>query len=196
MENDVRIRVAREDDASALLEIYAHYIRETAITFEYEVPSVKEFSDRIARTLERYPYFVAESSGKIAGYCYASDFHPRAAFAWDAEPSIYLKNDMRNRGIGRRLYAALEETLQKMNIVNLYALVACTQDKDDPHLTDDSPIFHAKMGYRTVGHLKNTGYKFNRWYDMIFMEKSLGDKTADMKRVIPFPQLDESHAQK
>ena len=73
----MRIRMAGLEDAAALLAIYAPYVRETAITFEYDVPSEKEFAGRIAHTLEKFPYLVAENDGEIVGYAYAGAFHPR-----------------------------------------------------------------------------------------------------------------------
>ena len=101
------IRVAALDDAEELLKIYAPYVRETAITFEYEVPSPEEFRERIAHTLEKYPYLVAEHDGKIVGYAYVSPFKERAAYAWAVETSIYVRREGRRQGVGRALYAAL-----------------------------------------------------------------------------------------
>lgn len=89
--NNIRIRTARPEDAIELLEIYAPYVRETAVTYEYTVPSKEEFASRIRHTMEKYPYLVAEKDGEILGYAYAGAFHPRAAYAWDAEMSIYIK---------------------------------------------------------------------------------------------------------
>lgn len=86
----VTIRVASPDDAPALLGIYAPYVEETAITFEYEVPTEAEFRRRIEATGARYPYLVAEQDGTILGYAYLSAFVGRAAYDWAAETSIYL----------------------------------------------------------------------------------------------------------
>lgn len=94
--NDCLIRLARPDDAAALLEIYAPYVRDTAITFEYTPPSEEEFQRRILSVEERYPYLVAEQHGRIAGYAYASRFKERAAYDWDVETSIYLRMDERH----------------------------------------------------------------------------------------------------
>ena len=185
----ITIRTAVADDAGKLLEIYSYYVRNTAVTFEYEVPAEAEFRGRIENTLRKYPYLVALYEGEVAGYCYASAFHPRAAYGWDAETSIYLRNDMHRKGIGRLLYERLEEILRQMNIVNLYACIACTQDKDDPYLTNNSPDFHAHLGYVKAGHFAKSGYKFGRWYDMTFMEKTIGERAEKMPEVIPFAEL-------
>ena len=96
----IRLRTAGEEDAEALLDIYAPYVEHTAVSFEYEVPSVEEFRERIRRIRERYPYLLAESEGEILGYAYASPFHERRAYDWAAETSIYLRRDRRRQGLG------------------------------------------------------------------------------------------------
>ena len=90
MNSEMIIRTASEADAPALLEIYAPYVDRTAITFEYEVPSVDEFASRIRNTLQKYPYLVAEKGGRILGYAYAGPFHDRPAYDWSVETSIYV----------------------------------------------------------------------------------------------------------
>ena len=109
----ILLRTARPSDAARLVEIYAPYVTDTAITFEYEVPSVEEFRGRIEKTLEKYPYIVAEQNGRILGYAYASAFARRAAYNWSVELSIYLDMEIRRQGIGGRLYKALEEILKE-----------------------------------------------------------------------------------
>ena len=112
MENIV-IRSASVKDAEALLNIYAYYVENTAITFEYEVPTVEEFQQRIANTLKKYPYLVAEKEGTILGYAYAGVFKDRAAYDWSAEVTIYLSHNATKCGIGRKLYEALETEMKK-----------------------------------------------------------------------------------
>ena len=100
----VTIRPAAPEDAPALLAIYAPYVRETAVTFEYEVPTPEEFAGRIRRTLERYPYLTAQCGGEVLGYACAGPFKERAAYGWSVETTIYLRQDQRGRGLGRALY--------------------------------------------------------------------------------------------
>lgn len=176
-ENDeVVLRDAELSDAEGILAVYAPYVEETAITFEYAVPSLEEFRDRIRATKKTHPYIVAERGGKIVGYAYAGRFQSRKAYDWSVEMTVYVKKDERRRGIGRRLYGELERQLREMGILNACACIAAPPegDADDPYLTDQSIRFHEKLGYRMVGRFLSSGSKFGRWFDMVWMEKSLG----------------------
>lgn len=183
---DLIIRPAAVSDAPALLAIYAPYVLETAVSFEYEAPSPKAFEARIRETLRKYPYLVAEAAGRPVGYAYAGPFHQRAAYDWAVETSIYVAMDQRRLGAGRRLHTALEAALAQMGILNLNACIACPPHAGDPYLTRDSLVFHARLGYRRVGRFRQCGYKFNRWYDMVWMEKHLGPHRASQPPVRPF----------
>ncbi len=168
------IRSAEPGDAGRLTEIYAYYVEETAVTFEYDVPTEEEFRGRIARTLERYPYLVLEEDGVIRGYAYAGVFKDRAAYARSCEVSIYVDRARRGKGYGRMLYEALEEALKERGILNLYACVA-DPVTEDRYLTRDSERFHQHLGYCRAGVFHKCGYKFGRWYNMIWMEKIVGE---------------------
>ena len=178
------IRLAKESDAEKLLAIYAPYVAETAITFEYDVPSVAEFQERIRHTLERYPYLVFERDGRPLGYAYAGPFQARAAYQWDVETSIYVEKDLRRQGIGKALYAALEDLLRKQHVLNVNACIACAPVEDE-YLTNSSEAFHERLGYRMVGKFTRCGYKFGRWYDMVWMEKLVGDHEKNPLPVVP-----------
>ncbi|MDD3164391.1 MAG: GNAT family N-acetyltransferase [Oscillospiraceae bacterium] len=182
------LRVATAQDVSAMLEIYAPYVRETAISFEYDVPDAAAFGARLRATLPRYPWLAAERDGVVCGYAYLSAFHARAAYGWCAEPSIYVHRDCRRQGIGQRLYAALEQLARRQNLLTLNACIACT-DSADEHLTNDSVAFHAQLGYQTVGKFHRCGFKFSTWYDMVWMEKQLSPHTGAPKPVVPFSAL-------
>lgn len=186
----VRIREATPKDAAALVEIYAPYVRETAVTFEYDVPSVAEFSGRIERVLEKFPYLVAENDGEIVGYAYAGAFHPRAAYRWCAEMSVYVKQNARRMGVGRMLYDEMEAILRMQRLTNVEACIA-VPSAPDAHLTMDSVRFHEKMGYRMVGAFHQCGYKFDTWYDMVWMEKHIGEHTHAQPSVLRFDEIRE-----
>lgn len=181
--DEIIIREASLEDASRLLEIYGYYIENTAITFEYEVPSVSEFQERIKNIKTKYPYLVIQKNGCIMGYAYANVFKDRAAYDWACELSIYLDHACQKQGLGKKLYDALEVELKKMGILNLYACIAYPH-QEDPYLNKNSAEFHAHLGFETVGYFHLCGYKFDRWYDMIWMEKLIGEhqkKTASVQ---------------
>ena len=129
MSREPVIRYATLEDAPRLLEIYGWYVENTAISFEYTVPTLEEFRGRIERTLRRYPYLVVEEEGRIMGYCHARPFVGRKAYDWSAELTIYLDHGAKKRGYGRLLYEALEKELSRMGILNLYACIgqSCKQ---------------------------------------------------------------------
>lgn len=184
------IRVAREQDAEALRQIYGYYVENTAVSFEYETPTEEDFRERIRTVLLTHPYLVYEEDGVLLGYAYAHPLITRAACDWSVEVSIYLHKDARGKGIGRALYEALERALKAQNIVNLEVSIAATE-REDGHLTRDSLYFHEKMGYRTVGKFTNCGYKFGKWYDLIWMEKTIGTHETKMPAMRPFSGLRE-----
>ena len=185
----LHLRTATPEDAEALLAIYAPYVTDTAITFEYDVPTLAEFRQRIEMTLTKYPYLVAERDGEVLGYAYAGALGERAAYGWSAETSIYLRQDCRRMGLGRCLYDALEAQARRQNIQTLYACIAASSGENDPHLTHASIAFHTDRGYRTVAQFHRCGYKFDRWYDIVWMEKPLGDYPATPAPFIPFPKV-------
>lgn len=166
----MEIRTATINDAEELLEIYRPYVEDTAISFEYDVPTVEEFAGRIESIKKKYPYIVAVEDGKIIGYAYAGVFKGRAAYDHCVETTIYIKSDCKGKGIGRKLYEELEKELKAQGIRNLYACIAVC-DVEDEHLTNDSWHYHEHMGYELVGRFHKCGYKYDRWYDMIWMEK-------------------------
>ena len=167
------IRGARAADAEEMLEIYSWYVRNTAVSFEYEPPTPEAFRARMAHGMERYPWLVLESEGRLLGYACAGPFKARDAYDWSCETTIYLHRDCRGRGLGRALYEALEAELGAMGVRNLYACIAYA-DPEDETLTLDSPRFHAHMGYVQAGRFHRCASKFGRWYDMVWMEKQIG----------------------
>ena len=168
MKNNIIIRVASTEDAQTLLEIYRPYVEHTAITFEYDVPDIEEFMNRIKNTQKTYPYLVAEYQGEILGYAYAGAFKERAAYDWAVETSIYVRQNQKRMGVGSLLY------------------------EKDPYLTKDSVLFHEKFGYSMVGKFHACGYKFNRWYDMVWMEKMIGEHLEKQPPIVPFSEIEHT----
>ena len=184
----VTIRSAMQQDAEALLKIYAPYVKNTAITFEYDVPTVDEFTGRISNVMQKYPYLVAEISGEPVGYAYAGSFKERAAYDWAVETTVYVREDMKKHGIGRALYTALEEALAAQGILNLNACIAFPENEDE-YLTGDSVKFHEKMGFETAGRFHKCGCKFGRWYDIVWMEKHIGTHEENPAEVRSFAEV-------
>lgn len=184
----MHIEIAKPKDASVLLEIYKPYILKTAVTYEVEVPSVEAFEKRIETTLKRYPYLMAKQGEEIIGYAYAGTFIGRSACDWSVEVSVYIKETARRSGAGRMLYQALENLLKRQGIVNMNAAVAYPRQEDE-YLNLDSVRFHEKLGFRIVGRFDCCGYKFGKWFDLIWMEKHIGDHQTSMSPFIPFSAL-------
>lgn len=182
------IRVATMDDAKEILNLYAPYVEKTAITFEYEVPSLEEFRERMKTTLKKYPYIVAECDDEIVGYAYTGAFKGRAAYDWAVETTIYLKQNRRKMGIGKKLYSALEALSKAQNILNLNACIAYPEIEDN-YLTKNSVQFHKHLGYDLVGEFHKCGYKFETWYNMMWMEKMIGVHDTHPEPIIYFPDL-------
>lgn len=182
------IRNAITADAGRILEIYDYYVKNTAITFEYETPSLYEFKRRMEKTMQRYPYLVILKDGHIQGYAYAGAFIGRAAYDWSCEITAYLDYNTQKSGMGRLIYEELEKALYDMGICNLYACIAYP-DKNDKYLTTNSADFHAHLGFEKVGEFHKCGYKFGKWYNMIWMEKIIGEHKDKQKSISPFPEL-------
>ena len=159
----MKLRMAVPGDAPALLDIYGAYIP-TNVTFEYERPGTEEFRRRIARTLECYPYLVAEE-GRPLGYAYAHRLAERAAYGWSAELSIYLRPDAARRGTGKRLYRALMELLRLQGVRTVYGLVASPNP--------GSEALHKSLGFRLAGVEQKVGYKNGGWVDLLIFERSI-----------------------
>lgn len=175
MIEEIEIRKAKVEDASALLAIYAPYVKNTAVTFEYDVPTALEFADRIAAISEKFPYLVAVSGGEMLGYAYAAEFKDRAAYQWSVETSVYVREDCRRGHVGEKLYEELKKRLQDQGILNMNACIAYPCQVCDPYLTCDSVAFHRSMGFDIVAHFHKCGKKFGRWYDMVWMELHIGE---------------------
>ena len=171
------IRPALESDLPAILAIYGPYILHSTATFEYEVPSLDAFTDRFRGITAQFPWLVWEEDGKVLGYAYASAPYTRPAYAWCAEPSVYLCPQARGRGIGAALYDTLEAILLQQGYQVLYALI--TQENTA------SLRFHEKEGYRQMVLFPDCGFKFGRWLGLIWMEKRL--KAVEIPTSAPTP---------
>ena len=181
MEGQFKIREAVPGDAPALLDIYAPYIRDTVITFEYDVPMAEKFAARIEETAAAHPYLVCERDGQIIGYAYAHRIRERAAYDWAAELSIYLAPEAQGQGVGTALYRCLIDLLEQQRLRILYGCVTLPNEK--------SQKLHEKLGFSLVGVWHGSGWKFDGWHDVGWFEKRLGGD-GPAQPVAAFPQLD------
>ena len=159
------IRIATEADVPAILEIYAPYILTTTHTFEYGVPTCEEFLARFRGITAQFPWLVWEEEGKILGYAYGSAPFSRDAYRWSAESSIYLAPEIHGRGIGRKLYAALEDILKTQGYRKTYAIITTANAA--------SLEFHKAVGFRFVAEMPECGYKFGQLHGITWLEKPL-----------------------
>ena len=116
----VSIREVQICDAPRLAEIYSYYVKNTAVSFEYEAPAADEFEKRIKNTTENYPYLVCVDDGKVVGYAYAGAYSTRQAYDWTATTSIYVDKEYRRKGIGTLLYDELEKRLKEQGIFKIH----------------------------------------------------------------------------
>lgn len=162
------IRDARRSDVPAMLAIYAPFVEHTAVSFEYEVPTEAEFARRLEEHQAAFPWLVCEENGRVMGYAYAGRAFERAAYGWNAEISCYLAPELRGRGVGRRLYARIEEILTRLGYYKLFAVVTSANAP--------SVAFHHALGFRDAACFRNVGYKQGGWYDVLWLEKTLCDR--------------------
>lgn len=166
------LRLAKPDDAEKLLEIYAPFVVSSDralsdVSFEYEVPSVEEFTERIKNISADYPYIVCEHDGRLFGYVYAHPYIQRAAYQWGAEVTIYLAPEGQGRGLGKVMYEALEALLRLQGVVVTYACITASNEH--------SVKMHEACGYKIIGTFNNTGFKHGHWLDMVWMEKVIAE---------------------
>ena len=159
------IRLATEDDADQVLEIYAPFCRETPVSFETEPPSLDEMRRRIAKTLPDFPWLVCEENGLILGYAYASKHRERAAYVWSVDVSAYVREGRRRGGLGRALYTSLFAILRLQGYHNALAGITLPNP--------GSEGIHRSMGFQPVGVYKNIGYKCGRWHDVAWSQLAL-----------------------
>ena len=182
-----KIRTVQLSDAEAILKVYAPFITDTCISFEYVVPSVEEFAQRIASISAEYPYIVLEENGEIVGYAYSHRYLERVAYSWDVEVTIYLAPKVQGKGLGVILYDALEKLMALQNIKNLYSCIT----GDNVHSIE----MHRSMGYELIGTFPKAGFKHDRWLDVVWMAKAIGEKENAPLPFVPFAEVEANSVQ-
>lgn len=184
------IRRARIEDVPAMLAIYEPFVRNTPFSFECETPTVEEYSRRFTEHTAVYPWFVWEEEGKVLGFAYAGRAFERAAYAWNAEMSCYLSEEIRGRGIGRQLYTLIEDILRRQGVRKTYAVVTTANEA--------SVAFHKALGYKEAATYYDVGFKLGKWYDVVWLEKQLQPLGEPQQPPIPWdePELSENMVDK
>ena len=175
------LRYASPADAAGILDIYAPYIRDTAITFEYTVPSLPEFQQRIQMIQKRFPYFVCEEDHQLLGYAYASSHHERAAYAWNAELSVYVRLQCQRRGIAGALCRSVIEALRLLGYRSLYSRITVPNPA--------SLALHHSLGFQEEGRYAATGFKLGQWRDMAELSLILAPRQGEPEPVRPISAL-------
>lgn len=176
-DTDVTIRQATASDAAAVSAIYRPFVTDNAVSFEFEPPSIATMAERIRNTNRHWSWLVAEVNGRCMGYAYGNQFRTREAYRWTVETSAYLATDSRGLGIARLLYQALFESLAARGYRRAIAAIALPNPA--------SLRFHQKFGFEEIGVLKEVGYKFDRWHDVAYYQRTLGVPTADARPTKP-----------
>jgi len=186
------IRLANEDDAAQILEIYSPFCRESTVSFETEPPSLDEIRRRIAKTLPSYPWLVCAEGGLLLGYAYGNKHRERAAYVWSVDVSVYVREGRRRGGFGRALYTSLFAVLRLQGYYNALAGVTLPNP--------GSEGLHRAMGFQPVGVYRNIGHKCGGWHDVAWSQLGLLDPAPDprpplgMASVLGSPAWDEAIA--
>lgn len=161
------VRDATPADAGACADIYAPYVRETAISFELEPPTPEEMVERIAAAQDRHAWLVLEEDGRVLGYAYANRFSARPAYRWSVEVSIYLQRGLRRSGGGRRLYETLLQRLADHGYRRAMAGMSLPNEA--------SVAFHRALGFTPVGVYRRVGWKHGGWHDVAWVQRTIAD---------------------
>ena len=179
------IRIAEPSDGPALAAIYAPHVERSPTSFEVQPPSAEEMSARIQNTLARYPWLVATQDEQVLGYVYASEHHPRAAYQWGVDVSVYVREDTYRRGVGRYLYLRLFDLLRQQGFYIAYAGITLPNPA--------SVGLHEALGFSLIGIYKAAGFKLGAWHDVGWWRLSLQAPTPDPASPIPFSELRTDH---
>ena len=183
---EARMRLATAADAAGVLAIYAPIVRDTAISFEWEPPTLDEMEQRITRNIELLPWLICEAGGEVLGYAYAAPHRVRAAYRWSVESSVYVHERARHTGVGRGLYQSLLALLELQGVKNVYAGIALPNPA--------SVALHEAAGFEALGVYPQVGYKLGAWHDVGWWRLALGPKDDAPAAPVPLPAIRDSAA--
>lgn len=176
----MRLRLASSADAPQVAEIYEPIVRDTAISFELVPPSPEEMAARIKTTLQNHVWIVADDHSKIAGYAYAGKHRDRAAYAWSVDTTIYVRDSVRGKGVGRRLYRAVLQILSAQNYRMAFAGIALPNQA--------SVALHESVGFKHLGTYPEVGFKFSQWHDVGWWSRPLTSRPT-AEEILPLGKL-------
>lgn len=177
------LRCAAAGDAPRLVDIYAPYVAETAITFATTLPDPSFYTEKLDAGR---PFIVAEEDGQVVGYAYAAAYRAKEAYRWDAEVSIYVAQDCRGRGVGRALLGGLVRLMRRLGYVNAYA---CITLPNEPSIR-----LHESAGFQWRGTLERSGFKLGRWHDVAWLALPLCTPPAEPAEPLPPSALPAAEA--
>lgn len=178
------IRIARVEDAKAIAAIYAPYVRDTVISFEYVPPDETEMAARIGKVLARLPWLVFEEVGEVLGYAYASPHRERAAYQWAVDAGIYIGPSAQRRGVGLALYAVLFAALGAQGYHRVYGGITL------PNAA--SVGLHEACGFKPIGIYPEVGFKFGKWHGVGWWGLDLGQSSAPKPPLLFTPEIFET----
>ena len=182
---NVHLRYATIDDAPQIVRIYAPYVLNHPYTFELEVPSVEEYKERIKDIMKFFPFFVLEEeNGHILGYSCAHYYHPRMAYQWEVETTIYIEEGHHRKGYGSILYKPLLAALKEQGFMEALAILGCPNDP--------SVNFHKKLGFELRWSMPKMGFQLGEWHDVTYLSYKLNEKVDHPKDPVAFNTLDAS----
>lgn len=162
------LRPSTPADLPAITSIYGWHVSHGTGTFELDPPPQEEMARRRDEVLARgLPWLVAERNGELAGYAYANPFRPRLAYRFALEDSIYLEPDSRRQGLGRLLLAELVSRCQALGARQMFAVIGDSAN-------EGSLAVHRHCGFTDVGVMRSAGWKFERWLDVVILQRTLG----------------------
>jgi phosphinothricin acetyltransferase len=180
----IRVRAATHEDAAAVAQVYAPYVRDTVVTFEVEPPDAPTMARRMVDTLAMYPWLVAENAGEIVGYAYAGRHRERPAYRWTIDTTIYIDRAYRRAGVGRKLYRSLLEILRRQGFRSAFAEIVLPNA--------GSVGLHESMGFCKIGIHHDIGFKLGSWCDIGYWRLGLSRGTAPQSDPMPFSAFRDS----
>ena len=183
---NAEIRLAEVEDARGILEIYAPYVSNTALTLTSKIPTLEQVVQTMLDVKKHYPYLVCRRQGEVVGFAYAYRLSPHEAYNWNADLAIYIDPEFQNRGVATALYTALFQILKIQGFCNLYAVITIPNDA--------SVALHRHFGFKELVVMQQSGFKLGRWHDNLYMEKTIAGccDPTDFGNPLPVDKLNKN----